>query len=153
METEKFVLVPLSLWENRSGGGSKQNIATLDRTISHHTETKPLPQPQPPLADVNVAHDRILKDMTGHLWNVKSQIAKILLANSRISLSQNDEIILDGTNTHIEAKDFINNLVVTRGSFPDLYASLLDLLKIPSSLIKNKDALKTHRGDWIPWRK
>lgn len=147
---EKFVLVPLSLWN------SKQNIVALDKTVPTMNYKEKLPtnlqNPTSTNASVDI-HDQILKTMTGHLYSSKSQIIKLLLANPRITLSTNYEIILDGTNTEIEVRKFINDLMIKGGNFPDLYAAILDILKIPSHLIKNKNALQTHRGDWIPWRK
>ena len=163
-QQNKFVLVPLSLWQSNldklSDTQTLQNVpinittpATQMITAEEHDAggagggyTK----------DEQMSFDRIMNKVTNFALPSKSTILTLMFDNPRVSFSLlDDSIIIDSSNTNIPAQKFLNEIVIqgSKKQLPDVYFTLLNLLKVPSHLVKNHHAITKDRGDWIPFRK
>ncbi len=149
MDVEEFVLVPASLWE-KSLDKTPQKIIIKPKIpeISRVTiQEKPQEYSQEP--QIN----RIVKDLKG-TWaeiDVSKEILDKILDHPRLDLSESDTIIIDQNNSGVYAAEFLNALQMVRGNLPKIYISILSLLKLSSSLVKNKDAKSENTGDWRPF--
>ena len=150
---DEFVLIPHSLWNNFLNNHS-------DKPPQKQVFTKPTQSPSSipatPISDTDATFKRLSSGQTKFYLNNKKDIIKALLESDRIDLSPRDTIILDSVDSGIAVKDFAEKLSKDSapGTLPQIYHSILGVLSLPVTKIRNQDAIKSGHGEWLsPFRK
>ena len=133
---EHFVLIPQYLYEQKF----KLEVKKLDTF-----EQKPLSVP----THLNPNY----KEISNKTRSLKNEsIVDQILNSSRVKLSLNDTILLDGRDPEVAFADFIFALKRKNVDFPDIYYTILDATGINAQKKINKDAKSKDRGSWIPFK-
>ena len=173
MSVEKFVLIPLSLWESRNNvkwhtnestslkrassipnenevfdsklRKQRENVVKADQNEQNqHVENK---------KPANSKFESIITEVAQSKQTIskKLKILECILNNPRISITHDNFLILDGTSIGISVVDFLDT-ISRNEEIPDMYLTILDVLKLPSYLVSNDYAKQEDRGDWISFR-
>ena len=157
MDVEEFIVIPLSLWNQRKSSMDKNkstNLA-LDSTTAKYKSQEKEEESKPLVNELSFGDIKILTKQA--FLEEKEQVFDIIKHNPRISFPQEQNIILDNNNTEVNVGHFLNILFnkinKTFENVPDIYFTILSVLKLPPTLVKNTNALKKNRGGWIPYAK
>ena len=148
--TEQFVLIPQSLWEQKSKNLGQSTSETPRKVFWDSSKARQELDENSKLQEQQ-QDDRIIKKFVGNSTEKKNstQILKYMHENPIITFSNDDTIMLDNGDTGIVIEKFINDLHRDATKIPGIYFNVLDYLKLPLSLVTNKYALSENRGDWI----
>ena len=149
---EKFVLIPHSMWEKWEN--SPKSISKEVSLRPKVLEAPSIPRTQAP--------DSLKYDQYTTLSHTLSrtspkfvQILDKIVADERVSLSQDGTLLLDGTDTRITANNFIR--VVGQPKLQDAnrqrkvpkdYWPIIETLQLSADLQTNPNASKTPSGAW-----
>jgi hypothetical protein len=149
MDAEEFVLIPLSLWNQKN---------SLDKTPQKNI---PINRKRETSKDISVPVEeqleqqyRRIKDLfVGNSSQIKKskEILRKIHENPRLAISVDDKILVDNNPTGVPVERFINDLHRPKTPISDIYLSILGFLNLPKSLVDNEHALSENRGDWIPF--
>lgn len=164
MDVESFVLVPFTLWEKKcketpreefNSGTSREprNIESSKQLSFTRTRQAPTIQAQSELEQNQKQDVRITTFFGGTpATKKKSQIIlQKMRDSSLINFTSDDNIIVNDINTDIPVASFINDLNKKRVLIPQIYLTILSILKLPHHLVSNENALSENRGDWLPF--
>ena len=170
MENNKFVLIPLHLWK-----AGKTNFQTdLSSPIDVQTEStnermsffNSLPQSLKSNKKHSPSNDtsndtRIvqpsnkqskLKEYLLDVFKKDSKAKKILeelFSNPSIKFSNGNTIVVNNTDTEVNARDFVYDLRHKSANFNPRYSIILQQLKLPSTYLANSTALTGDDDSWI----
>ena len=137
LETEQFVLVPLSVYNsnNRPTIVTKQEIPKYkpEKTPQYHKDT-------------------LKKENNQQLSTSASRLVNKILESPCIKLSNSNTLILDGIETGVLLKDFAQCLKPKNVPIPDIYFTVLDAASITPNLVVNSHTKGKERGAWIPFK-
>ena len=137
LEMEQFVLVPLSVYNS----SNNPTIITKQELPKHKSEQTP------------TYHKYTLKkEINQHLSTSASPLVNKILESPHIQLSKLNTLILDGIETHVLLKGFVQRLKRKNAPIPDSYFSLLDAASITPNRVVNSHAKGKERGAWIPFK-
>lgn len=156
----KFVIVPQLLWEKQ--------LKQWEELPSTSSNTYDLPRKTPKItpkienknnvdnvSGANNQYERILQRVSKSKAVISKKVVLLdkLVANPRISFSEDDEIIVDGVNTNEPIVSFLDEIFHKKTQIPDIFLTILEMLKIPDQFVLNQNAQQEDRGDWIPFRR
>ena len=159
MSIEKFILIPASLWQRVVSQQIHPSTSSVRELQRNHNEgisqvNTPSPIIEPKSSSYQSDFTRIENQVrkNSNTISIKRTILDYILQNERITLSQNDRIILDDSNTGLSVVQFIDNLCKRKSQVKDIYFTILDISKVPPHLIINDYAQQKSIGDWVPFR-
>jgi hypothetical protein len=82
---------------------------------------------------------------------IKKEILRKIHEHPRLTISDDDKILVDNSNTGISVERFVNDLHRPKTIISDIYLTILGLLNLPNNLVGNEHALSKNSGDWIPF--
>jgi len=150
MNVEEFILVPLNLWNQqikRLDISKPADVSLPTKNISSNDNLVP-----------EFSFDDIKSLTKGAFVDEKEKIVEIIRDNPRVSLSLDNTILLDNNETNVNIGKFLDILYHRNKNkkydpLPEDYYSILSVLNIPQSLIKNTNAFKTTTGSWNHFRR
>ena len=161
MENNKFVLIPLHLWEQ----GSLQfpSIDTNSGDGRIHFFKREQPDDPSCIGKGLIASKKTTKDtdsprQKGRLkdflngYRKNSNLKKIiseLFENKASTFSLDNTIVVDKTDTEVIARDFIHSLRRKNGSFDPKYSIVLNTLNFPQSYMTSTVALTNDDNSWL----
>lgn len=93
-----------------------------------------------------------LKSALGNNKTVELRNSKVILdaflKEPRLGLSVSGTIIIDNQDTELPIKDFLVNLQKKSNALQSIYNTILKLLKVPLTFVKNENARATSSGNW-----
>ena len=163
MENNKFVLIPLHLWEQ--GTLQLPSIDTepedarirffkrkqpIDPSYIGKNLIKPLKQNRKD-GDPPTQNKRLKEDLLNE-FRKDSNAKKILselFENKAITFSLNKTNVVDNVETEVHERDFIHNLKRRNGSFDPKCSIILYTLNFPQSYMSNTVALTDDDNSWL----
>ena len=162
MENNKFVLIPLHLWEQGTLQLPSIDTEPGDARIRFFKRKQPIdpsyigknlitPKKFSKDTDPPTQNER-LKEYLLNEFRKDSNAKKIiseLFDNKAITFSLNNTIVVDNVDTQVHARDFIHNLRRKNGSFDPKYSIILNTLNFPQSYMTNTVALTDDDNSWL----
>ena len=131
---DQFVLVPLSVWENRG-----------------FLDNSPTPVLQPKERTIEPQIESLIP--IEHFPKSSQPIVAQINKEPRVKVSSFGNIVIDNSDTQIPLKTllkfFNSKAKVQNPQFEDVGLALLDILKISPSTVLNPNLKKHERGSWI----
>lgn len=162
MENNKFVLIPLHLWEQGTLQLPSIDTEPGDARIRFFKRKQPI---DPSYIGKNlITTKKISKDTDPPKQNERlkeyllnefrkdsnaKKIISELFENKAITFSLNNTIVVDNVDTEVHARDFIHNLRRKNGSFDPKYSIILNTLNFPQSYMTNTVALTDDDNSWL----
>ena len=134
---ERFVLVPHSVYHSSN-----------NPTIVRKQELPKYKPDQTPTYN----KDTLKKEINQQLTTSASPLVNKTLESPRIKVSNSNTLILDGIETGVLLKDFVQRLMRKNVPIPDIYFTLLDAASITPDIVVNSHAKGKERGAWIPFK-
>ena len=160
MENNKFVLIPLHLWEQGTLQLSSIDTEPGDARIRFFKRKQPI---HPGYIGKNFMTPKKIKDTDPP--NQNERLKEYLLkefrkdSNAKKNLSElfensynfslNNTIVVDNVDTEVHARDFIHNLRRENGSFDLKYSIILNTLNFPQNYMTNTVALADDDSSWL----
>ena len=168
MDKSKFVLIPLSLWENRFKSyfeptttkekSTAQVYLKLGGSLTPKTDRKSMvfePKykvskvaPQSPQKSSLPNFEETLENKYKNNSSAK-KILKKLTTNDSIKFSINKTIIVDNIDTEIDVEDFILNLTRKKVEFDPRFTIVLNVLDLDPSTVQNSKAFNDDNAGWV----
>ena len=139
---EKFVLVPESTWLKWSSAATQVKSKQLSKR---------------PSSDLSTKYQKLHTEAVQAKLPRGKKYEDILDAidgNDRVTISENNSILLDGSDTDVDVVDFIRLIGEPRKSalhqseIPHSFHPILELLQLDKKLRTNRYAVKAHTGTW-----
>lgn len=150
---DQFVLVPYAQWQQQ-----KQDLSITTKFTQpppqSATTALPTDQQNEPTVPTLVPKNLKRKLKTSTIQKSKKILEK-LDAESRLKLSSNGTIVVDGTDSKVALETFLKSIQSTKQpeeQQKDLNLTLLDILEVDPSLVNNSHVKKQSRGNWIPFQ-
>ena len=134
---EQFVLVPLFVYNS----GNNSTIFTKQELSKYKFEQTP-----------TYPKDTLKKEINQQLTTSASPLVNKFLESPRIKLSNSNTLILDGIETSVLLKDFVQRLKRKNVPVSGIYFTLLDAARTTPDIVVNSHAKAKERGAWIPFK-
>ena len=135
---EQFVSVLLSLYKNNT---NNPTVVTKQELPQYKTDQNPTYQ-----------KTTVKKEGIQHLISSATLLLNKFLEFPRLKLSNSNAINLDGIETGLLLKNFVQHLKRKDVAIPDIYFVLLDAVSITTDLVINSHATAKERGDCISFK-
>lgn len=140
---EQFVLVPVSSWHSKPPTADPIKQPEI---IKEQESTKVL-------TPTTASLPKTLQNTLSKNKNSKKILQKVY-NEPRVQLSSSGTLVLDGNDTNMKFETFIKSLQSTKkqeNKLEDFNLTLLDILKIDPSSVRNTHVKQESRGNWTPF--